>query len=199
MSRNPFANRSSGRSTPHIRLNSSNDNILDNPATSRSLTGGGRQRLSIRTQNLYGQRRVSAGSTERLLLPNKSGYRDDDSPFQSPTSESSSKRSSWASEHGGWSPPSPSSPAGPFATPFDDLTEINTQTVAAKYNISPSNGLLLYPEDVEKDDWLHNPDPNEKDRDSCIHCWNRRGIINCGGLILITLGILFLFIGYPAM
>lgn len=194
-SRNPFANKPSGRPTPHVRLNSGNDNILDNSPMSRSLTGGRRQRLSIRTQNLYGQRRLSASSTERLLPPTKHQYRDVESPYQSPTSESSSKRSSWASENADWSP---RSPAGPFATTFDDSDDFNTQTVAAKYNVTPSNGLLLFPEDVEKDDWLHNPDPNEKDRVSC-NIFNKRGITNCGALFLMTAGLLFLFIGYPAM
>lgn len=61
----------------------------------------------------------------------------------------------------------------------------------------PTEGLLLFPEDVEKDDYLHNPDPNEKDTD-CDLC-NKRGIINVGGLVLLTLGILALFIAYPVM
>jgi hypothetical protein len=58
----------------------------------------------------------------------------------------------------------------------------------------PTDGLLLFPEDVEKDDYMHNPDPMDQDRD-CDMC-NRRGILNMGGL---TLGILVLFIGYPVM
>lgn len=96
---------------------------------------------------------------------------------------------------------------GPFASPFDDSRapsragsdddNINTQTVSEKFNILPSAGLLLFPEDVEKDDWLHNPDPNDKDRDCDI--FSRRGLVNVGGLAFITLGILVLFIGYPIM
>lgn len=61
----------------------------------------------------------------------------------------------------------------------------------------PSAGLLLFPEDVEKDDYLHNPDPNEKEKRDC-DIFNKRGIINIGGLALLTLGVLALFIGYPA-
>lgn len=95
---------------------------------------------------------------------------------------------------------------GPFASPFDDSRtpsragsedDINTQTVSEKYNIMPSAGLLLFPEDVEKDDWLHNPDPNEKEPKCDI--WSTRGMMNVGGLAVITIGILFLFIGYPAL
>lgn len=54
----------------------------------------------------------------------------------------------------------------------------------------------MYPEDIEKDDDLHNPDRDEqRDCDVCT----KRGFANVGGLVLITLGLLFVFIGYPAM
>jgi beta-glucan synthesis-associated protein KRE6 len=69
--------------------------------------------------------------------------------------------------------------------------------VSEKYNILPSAGLLLFPEDVEKDDYLHNPDPNDRDRDCDI--FNRRGLVNVGGLAFMTIGILVLFIGYPVL
>jgi hypothetical protein len=72
---------------------------------------------------------------------------------------------------------------------------MNTQTVTEKYNIMPTDGLLLFPEDVEKDDYLHNPDPSDREQECDI--WNRRGVINVGGLIFLTLGFLALFIGYP--
>ncbi|KAK4981252.1 hypothetical protein LTR28_000008, partial [Elasticomyces elasticus] len=98
----------------------------------------------------------------------------------------------------------------PFASPFDgsrapsragsDDDGINTQTVSEKYNILPSAGLLLFPEDVEKDDWLHNPDPNEKEgRMKCADLFSRRGLTNVGGLALITLGVFILFVVYPAL
>ncbi|KAJ9623452.1 beta-glucan synthesis-associated protein [Taxawa tesnikishii (nom. ined.)] len=102
---------------------------------------------------------------------------------------------------------------GPFASPFDDFASsrapsragsdddgVNTQTVSEKYNILPSAGLLLFPEDVEKDDWLHNPDPNEKEgRMTCADLFSKRGIVNVGGLALITIGVAMLFIGYPIL
>ncbi len=98
---------------------------------------------------------------------------------------------------------------GPFASPFDDSRapsragssddeHVNTQTVSEKYNITPSAGLLLFPEDVEKDDWLHNPDPNEKEKREC-DIFSKRGMMNVGGLAFITLGVLVLFIGYPVL
>ena len=70
--------------------------------------------------------------------------------------------------------------------------------MSEKYNILPSAGLLLFPEDVEKDDWLHNPDPNEKEKREC-DIFSKRGMVNLGGLAFLTLGVLILFIGYPIM
>lgn len=78
-----------------------------------------------------------------------------------------------------------------------DENDVNTQTVTEKFNIMPTEGLLLFPEDVEKDDYLHNPGPNDHEKDCDI--WNRRGLVNIGGLVLLTVGFLVLFIGYPVM
>lgn len=61
----------------------------------------------------------------------------------------------------------------------------------------PSAGLLLFPEDVEKDDWLHNPSPDDKEEKCDI--FSKRGLVNVGGLVFITLGVLVLFIGYPVL
>jgi hypothetical protein len=72
--------------------------------------------------------------------------------------------------------------------------------VSEKFNILPSSGLLLFPEDVEKDDYLHNPDPNDKDgKMNCADLFNKRSLMNVGGLAFITIGILMLFIGYPLL
>jgi hypothetical protein len=95
----------------------------------------------------------------------------------------------------------------PFASPFDDSRapsragsdeELNTQTVSEKFNIMPGSGLILFPEDVEKDDYMHNPDPNEKEERDCDVC-NRRGIVNLGALMILVLGLLMLFIGFPIL
>ena len=139
-----------------------------------------------------------AESSEMLLPPSRlrpRSYRYE-SPMQSP-SGMSSRRTSWSSDFTG----------GPFGTPFDDSRapsragseeDLNTQTVSEKFNILPSAGLLLFPEDVEKDDYLHNPDPNEKDRRDC-DIFTRRGMVNIGGLAVLALGLLMLFIGYPIL
>jgi hypothetical protein len=193
-SSSPFGDKTL-RSMPHIRLNSDNDNILDQPQSSRSLLRKQRRGPSITNIGLYRQQRLSTGSAERLLPLTRNGYRDEDSPpFQSPTSDRSTKSSSWSSD------PVSHIPANPFSTPFDDPPEeLNTQTVSEKYNIRPyDDGLLLFPEDVENDDWLHNPDPNEKDEIGC-HLCSRRGLVNWAGLVLIVLGFICLLIGYPVM
>ena len=154
-----------------------------------------------------------AESAELLLPPSRSRthrFRDEDasargSPdpggFRSP-SGFSSRRTSWSSEVG--SRDSRNYSSNPFedsrapSRAGSDDDHVNTQTVSEKYNILPSAGLLLFPEDVEKDDWLHNPDPNEKEKREC-DIFTKRGFVNVGGLALITLGVLVLFIGYPVL
>jgi len=212
---------------PHIRINSgsggdlietgsSSGSSADQPlrqTSSRSLTAG-RPGISptLRQQGSQGSlysSQVPAESAERLLPPTRSRvrrFRDED-PSRSPTQSGfNSRRTSWSSESAG----SRDSRIGPFASPFDDSRApsragsdddgVNTQTVSEKYNILPSAGLLLFPEDVEKDDYLHNPDPADKDpRMTCADLFSRRGIVNVGGLALITLGIAMLFIGYPIL
>ncbi|KAK5175380.1 beta-glucan synthesis-associated protein [Saxophila tyrrhenica] len=156
------------------------------------------------------QSHTPADSHELLLPPRKSKsarkFRDEDSPLRSPMSTGfNSRRTSWSSG----SDASRDSRIGAYANPFEDSRApsragsddegVNTQTVSEKYNILPSAGLLLFPEDVEKDDWLHTPDPNDRDKMNCADLFSKRGMMNVGGLALITLGILVLFIVYPIL
>lgn len=202
------------RVPPHIRLNSGQDNLLmsddrqQNAGASRSLIPPpGPIRTQTSQSNLYNAPSIQ-DSQERLLPPTRSKLSkptEDDSPIKSPDrSGFSSRRTSWSSERSrdsrGYENPFADSRvpsrAGSRADSDDD--NVNTQTVSEKYNILPSAGLLLFPEDVEKDDYLHNPDPSGKeDRDCDI--WTKRGIVNVGGLALIALGVLVLFVGYPAL
>jgi hypothetical protein len=204
---------------PHIRLNSATQDIFADPhgqrpstarqPSSRSLTSQTRPGTAPSPQSplpspsLYGNAAV-ADSAELLLPPKKLRTRAfrDESPMRSP-SAISSRRTSWSSGSVG----SRDSRMGPFASPFDDSRapsragsddDLNTQTVSEKFNILPSSGLLLFPEDVEKDDWLHNPDPNEKEKRDC-DVFTKRGIVNVGALVVLSLGLLVLFIGYPIM
>ncbi|TVY89445.1 putative beta-glucan synthesis-associated protein [Lachnellula willkommii] len=210
-----------GGRPPHITVNSGNEGDIVESLRSDSSSGTGpgtpgasRNLLPHRPPPpgtaVYGAPGV-ADSSEMLLPPSRSRvpkpYQDD--PTDSPTSRSasvmSSRRTSWDSEAGSRDS---RYGASPFASPFDDSRapsrsgsiddNVNTQTVSEKYNIMPSAGLLLFPEDIEKDDYLHNPDPNEKDTEKC-DIWNKRGMTNIGGLIFVTLGVLVLFIGYPVL
>ncbi|TVY55810.1 Beta-glucan synthesis-associated protein KRE6 [Lachnellula suecica] len=210
------------RRPPHITVNSgSGGNLIDNMRSDSSQgtvpgTPGATRNLLTRPPPpgtaVYSSPGI-ADSSEMLLPPTRSRgpprpYQDE--PTESPISRSasgmSSRRTSWSSDagsrdsrHGGQSP---------FASPFDDSRapsragsvddNVNTQTVSEKYNIMPSAGLLLFPEDIEKDDWLHNPDPNDKDREKC-DIFTKRGMMNVGGLAFISIGLLVLFIVFPAL
>lgn len=206
------------RDPPHVRLNSGQDNILANetfnsppielvrPQSSRSLVPPRPQTASsTRPARPPGPGVYTNGpqeSAELLLPPSRQRirrFRDEDSVPGSPI-DPSSRRTSWSSENRdsryGMNPFEDS--RAPSRAGSDDDNVVNTQTVSEKYNILPSAGLLLFPEDVEKDDYLHNPDPNEKEKREC-DVFTKRGIVNVGGLGLIVVGILVLFIVYPIL
>jgi beta-glucan synthesis-associated protein KRE6 len=210
------------RRPTHITVNSgSGGNLLELmhsdssqssvPNTSRPLLTPSRPGTGMPSRppggpTLYGAP-GQAPSAEMLLPPARARgprrYQDISADQFRPDSVMSSRRTSFGSDG------DRSRDSKVFASPFDDSRapsraessddeNVNTQTVSDKYNIMPSAGLLLYPEDVEKDDWLHNPDPNEPERDKC-NIFTKRGLVNVGGLAFITLGILVLFVGYPIM
>lgn len=80
----------------------------------------------------------------------------------------------------------------------DEEACLNTQTVAEKFNVVPSAGLLIYRSEVENDDWMHDPGKGEKEkRDYTL--WNKRSIVNVGGVAFIGLGVLALFVIFPAL
>lgn len=206
------------RDAPHVRLNSGQENILASPASrnrpadpprppsSRSLIPqrpptAPAMRNSPSANRLYSN--GSQESAEALLIPpsriRTHRFRDEDSVPGTPV-DSQSRRTSWSSD-GRESKVYGSNPFDDSRAPSragSDDDNVNTQTVSEKYNIMPSAGLLLFPEDIEKDDWLHNPDPNEKEKREC-DIFTKRGFVNVGGLALITVGILVLFIGYPIL
>lgn len=214
---NPSSSSSPPRNPPHIRLNSGQDNVLIDEAFSNrpigtARSGSSRSLVPPRPQasSSTGVRQPLTGlysngpaeSAELLLPPRRPRirrFRDEDSLPGSPV-EPSSRRTSWSSEQ--------NRDSRIYGNPFDDSRSpsragsddeaVNTQTVSEKYNILPSAGLLLYPEDIEKDDYLHNPDPNEKDHREC-DIFTKRGLVNVGGLGFIVLGLLVLFVGYPIL
>lgn len=204
-SSNSNGSSSPPRAPPHIRLNSGQDDVSTMDSSSRTLVPMASRGPTSRP-HIYSATQVQ-DSSERLLPPSRSKSnrpsREDDSPLRSPARSSySSKRSSWESERsrdsrGFENPFRDQSLSRPGSRAGSDVDEVNTQTVSEKYNILPSAGLLLFPEDVEKDDYLHNPDPAGEQRDCDI--FTRRGLVNVGGLAVITLGLLMVFIGYPVL
>lgn len=88
---------------------------------------------------------------------------------------------------------------GPYAYEHDvdSSTALNTQTITEKYSLAPDLTLLSDLSFREDDDDLHDPRKDNPKRDTNI--WTRRGIINLGGLFLITLGLLIIFIAIPAI
>jgi beta-glucan synthesis-associated protein KRE6 len=212
MSSNSNSSSSPPKVPPHIRLNSAQDDLLMNDPSgqgasrslipSRPLTAPQRSQLS--QNQVYSDVQVQ-DSSERLLAPQRPRIRDEEPPSKSPDlSRFASRRSSWDSERSrdsrGFENPfaDSRSPSRSGSRADSDDDNVNTQTVSERYNILPSAGLLLFPEDVEKDDYLHNPDPKGKEERDC-DIWTTRGMVNVGGLALITLGILTLFIGYPVL
>lgn len=210
------------RDTPHVRLNSSQSNLLTNDVLGNRPIGPSRSRRSSRSlipqersqaapairnnaalNRLYGGDPI--GSSETLLIPPTRSrthrFRDEESVPGTPV-EGISRRTSFSSDgKGGYGldpfADSSATSRAPSRAGSDD-EHVNTQTVSEKYNILPSAGLLLFPEDIEKDDWLHNPDPNEKEQREC-NIFTKRGFANIGGLALMVLGLLVLFIGYPIL
>ncbi|CAA7258630.1 unnamed protein product [Cyclocybe aegerita] len=74
-------------------------------------------------------------------------------------------------------------------------------SVSDKFSLSPDPtawGSNLSPDFVESDDYLHNPDPR-RDRlsDHGANLFTYRGLTNLGCLILLCVGLLALFAGYP--
>jgi beta-glucan synthesis-associated protein KRE6 len=197
------------RVPPHIRLNSAQDDLLFNdPSGSsapRSLIPSRPSTTPQRSQLSHNQIYSDVQDSSEQLLAPQTRIRDDRSPSKSPDpSAFTSRRSSWDSERSrdsrGFENPfaDSRSPSRSGSRADSDDDNVNTQTVSEKYNILPSAGLLLFPEDVEKDDYLHNPDPKGKEERDC-NIWTKRGVVNVGGLALMTLGILTLFIGYPVL
>lgn len=161
--------------------------------TPRGVNGGG----------LISPPLISPTESSELLFPPPRKVRRSRGSSDRPKSLSviSYRRTSWDDTHSDLSRDSRGYPFDPFADSrapshaSSDDENVNTQTVSEKYNIMPTEGLLLFPEDVEKDDYLHNPDPADRERD-CDIC-NTRGLVNVGGLALLVMGIVALFIIYP--
>lgn len=85
-----------------------------------------------------------------------------------------------------------------FSDVLTGSEQLNLPGLAAKYNVMPTAELLLYPNDKEEDDALHDPTTGMESDNEC-DVFTRRGLVNVGGLFFITAGVLMLFIGYPVL
>ncbi|KAK2461638.1 hypothetical protein APHAL10511_006101 [Amanita phalloides] len=76
-----------------------------------------------------------------------------------------------------------------------------TPSVSDKYSLPPDPaawGANLSPAYKEDDDWLHNPDPRrDRKNDAGGSCFTYRGLTNLGCLIVLSLGLVTLFAGFP--
>jgi len=103
-------------------------------------------------------------------------------------------------------------PKNPFASPAPSIFSLDDSSrpgsrggddysmhTIEKFSVYPSDDLLIYPNDVEPDDYMHTPDPNEKGIKRDCNIWSRRGLVNLGGLGLLAGGMIFLFIVLPAV
>ncbi|KAF8973556.1 beta-glucan synthesis-associated [Flammula alnicola] len=86
-------------------------------------------------------------------------------------------------------------------TPNVSRTTSVTPSVSDKFSLSPdptSWGSNLSPDFEEPDDYLHNPDPRrDRKQDRSSNIFTYRGLTNLGCLIVLCLGLLALFAGYP--
>jgi len=76
-------------------------------------------------------------------------------------------------------------------------------SISDKFSLSADPaawGADLSPNHAEPDDYLHNPDPRrDKSTDHGGNIFTARGIMNLGCLLVLGLGILTLFAGYPVI
>ena len=211
-----------GRSltTPHLRLNSgTQDPVIDDaqhyqvPAepsqplmASDSVASSTASPLAIppRPYSPYAprSRSVSRSATERtyyyeehpdfLTVPDPRYLRHSRS-FSRPRSLPSSRRASTSSDRGN----------GFFTFPYSDSTAtlsddgLNTQTVVERFAIVPDKDLIVHPEEVETDDYLHNPDSKAK---VPVSTWRSgRGLRNIGCLALILAIVAVIAITVPVL
>ncbi|KAF3905821.1 hypothetical protein AA313_de0206113 [Arthrobotrys entomopaga] len=211
-------------SSPRITLNASSEDLLHNERAQytgpiRTLTPGStapNSPILLAHERPYYHSNDSFISSEKLLVPQGfSGHRyktdSIDSTFipEYYVRHESSRDSIDTYEYH-------DTPRDPFSTPLGspkpwehendgglrpptrgDGDDSSIYAITEKFTIFPDESLLMYPKDVEPDDELHAPDGKKIDRD--FNFWTKRGLINLGGLLCLIGGIMFLFIGYPAI
>lgn len=142
----------------------------------------------------------AAHSQERLIPPSAIPNR-----FREYNDNLGSRRSSWDSlnsndhrygPYGAYNPFSDSrTNSRPTSPERYRSTDNLSDSIGEKYNIAPTEGGIY--DGPEADDDLHDPTKKDDLRDCAL--FSRRGAVNIGGMVLIVLGLLALFIGYPIL
>ncbi|KAI0348533.1 beta-glucan synthesis-associated protein [Trametopsis cervina] len=80
-------------------------------------------------------------------------------------------------------------------------SQVIPQSISDKFSLSPNPrdwGANLSVEYTENDDYIHNPDPKrDRKNDQGANIFTYRGITNLGCLVVLLLGLLALFAGFP--
>ena len=87
-------------------------------------------------------------------------------------------------------------PSADCASPHASSSSSRTNSFDKDRANDSSQDLMIFPEDVEPDDWLHSPDKSWK---PTPYISSGRALKNFGGLLLVGCGVLLLFIGYPIL
>ncbi|KAF8633820.1 hypothetical protein AX15_001232 [Amanita polypyramis BW_CC] len=98
----------------------------------------------------------------------------------------------------------PLSPSSSFVSSLDDFARAGagkqsslTQKYALPHSVSSWN-MPLHMNEIESDDYLHNPDPRrDRKNDRGGHIFTFRGLANLGCLFILVAGMMMLFAGFP--
>ncbi|RPA86256.1 hypothetical protein BJ508DRAFT_148580 [Ascobolus immersus RN42] len=82
----------------------------------------------------------------------------------------------------------------------NDDEDLNSDTIAynQKFDVTPQEGIMLYRDQVEPDDDMHDPHKDDGEKEDC-NIWTKRGVVNVGVLVLFMLALVGLLVGYPIM
>ena len=84
--------------------------------------------------------------------------------------------------------------------PQPRVSKINTQNVTRKLGLMPAAGLIIFPDELEKDDALHDPSTGGNGEEkSHTSLRNRRGLINFIGTAMVIIGVVMILIGLPIL
>jgi beta-glucan synthesis-associated protein KRE6 len=83
----------------------------------------------------------------------------------------------------------------------DEVEDLNSDTIAynKRFDVTPKDGILLYRDQPEPDDDMHDPHKDDGEKEGDCNIWTKRGVVNVGVLIVFMLALVGLLVGYPIM